>query len=526
MSNPTDLSNVHIESTLPRAWEQEHTFNDSLYEWMSRAPWLALSFAAHVVVAVILMAIPWELLESDKSKALQASIEQAPEEVFEDPPPEEKEEIEEEVVEEPVLKDAEEINEDVAEVDLDSMSGDPELNADSPFNDKGLNDIIGIGGGAGGKFGNRGGGNRNSRAGGGSGVEQSIKDGLEWLKHHQSPDGSWDSDGFMANCGKIAPGSVCTGPGESVHDVGLTGLALLAFMGDGHTTTQGPYRDVVARGLKWLKEQQDPDTGLLGEKIGHSYMYNHAIATLAICEAYYFSKSPTIKRTAQDAVNLISQARVPYGAWRYHFPPEGDNDTSITGWMVFALKSAEEAKLEIDKEAFVGARTWLDEVTDPATGRAGYTERGSLSSRIPNVNEKWPREKGEAMTAVALMSRFFMGQDPAKEPIMEKHAQILKAKPPKWDPDGLSVDVYYWYYGFYAMFQMGTFKGVDYWKSWQTAMKSAMVESQSKVGDEKGSWEPSVDAWGSFHGGRVYMTAFGVLCLEVYFRYTRLVGSR
>ena len=121
MSNPSDLSNIHVESSLPKSWETETTFNDSLYEWMSRAPWLALSVAAHLVVALILMAIPWELLEADKSKEIQASVDQTPEEQFEDPPPEEKEEIEEEVIEEPILKDAEvsDHNEDVAEVDLD-----------------------------------------------------------------------------------------------------------------------------------------------------------------------------------------------------------------------------------------------------------------------------------------------------------------------------------------------------------------------------------------------------------------------
>ena len=42
----------------------------------------------------------------------------------------------------------------------------------------------------------------------------------------------------------------------------------------------------------------------------------------------------------------------------------GDNDTSVTGWMVFALKSAEEAGLQIDPEAFNGSLSWFDEVTD------------------------------------------------------------------------------------------------------------------------------------------------------------------
>ena len=63
-----------------------------------------------------------------------------------------------------------------------------------PSTTRTLNDVIGIGGGAGGKFGGRFGGRRNLRTAGGSGTEQALKDGLEWLaKHHQSTDGSWDA---------------------------------------------------------------------------------------------------------------------------------------------------------------------------------------------------------------------------------------------------------------------------------------------------------------------------------------------
>ena len=521
MSTNPDYANVHIESSLARPWEEEHTFNDVLYDWMSRAPWLAISAAAHVVIFLILMAIPWGLLYSDTSKEIQASVEQTPDEVFEDPEEEEPEEIEEEPIEEPILKDAEISDHEETEDDQDweSTLGDDML-ADSPFDDKAFNDVIGIGGGAGGKFGNRFGGRRNLRRAGGSGTEQALKDGLEWLKHHQSADGSWDSDDFMTNCGKIGS-TVCDGAGDANHDVGMTGLALLSFLGDGNTTRDGIYKDVVSRGVKWLKEQQDPDNGLLGDRIGHSFIYNHAIATLALCETYYFSKSPLIKRTAQDAVNFITRARNPYSAWRYDYPPTGENDTSVTGWMVFALKSAEESGLKVDPEAYVGALSWFDEVTEPATGRAGYDSVGSLSSRITGLNDHYPPESGEAMTAVTLLCRFFMGQDPADTPIMEKHAELMRNKLPEWDPDGLQNDMYYWYYGSYAMFQMG---GSRFWAPWNKALKKAVLDSQRTDGDEKGSWDPK-DPWG-YAGGRVYSTASMVLCLEVYFRYAQVLGAR
>jgi len=514
-----DFQGIQIESSLPKSWEAETSFNDILYDWMSRAPWLALSALAHVIVFLVLWAIPWDLLLPEDPVEIQADIQATPEDVFEEPPPEEPEEIvEEEPIEEPVLQDSEIVDE-VTE-DFESTDGDPDFLSDSTFESDNLNDVIGIGGGAGGKFGGRMKGKGKGRKGGGRGTEQALVDGLEWLKAHQSPDGSWDSDGFDSNCGTISAASTCDGPGQSANDVGMTGLALLAFLGDGNTTTTGVYKETVQSGIKWLKQQQDPDTGLLGEKIGHAYVYNHAIATLAMCEAYYFTKSPLQKKATQRAVNYITTARNPYGAWRYDVPPSGDNDTSITGWMVFALKSAEEAGLAVDDDAYAGALSWIDEVTDTSNGRVGYDSQGSASSRIERKNDHYPTDKGEAMTAVGLLSRVFMGQTPEAYPIMTKHADLLLRKLPEWDPDGMGCDMYYWYYGSYALYQMGG----SHWTSWQKAMEKAVVGSQRRDGDEQGSWDP-IGPWG-FSGGRVYSTALMTLCLEVYFRYAKVLGAR
>lgn len=523
MSQNPDYADVHIESTLPKPWENEQTFNDILYDWMSRAPWLALSAAAHLLVFFIIQAIPWNLLNKGEEKEINAQLEAPPPDQFEDPPEEPEPVEEEETLEEPILQDYEvsDHNETDDNQETESMEGDPDMMSDSPFDDKSFNDVIGIGGGAGGKFGGRFGGHRNLRAAGGQGTEQALKDGLEWLKHHQSPDGSWDADGFMANCGKIGTG-ICDMPGEALHDVGLTGLALLAFLGDGNTLSEGPYKAVVNRGIQWLRQQQDPEKGLLGEETGHSFMYDHAIATLALCEAYYFGKSALLKTPAQKAVNYILRARNPYAAWRYDCPPIGDNDTSVTGWMVFALKSANEAGLDVEKEAFAGALSWIDEVTEPNTGRVGYDAMGTLSSRVTGINDNYPPQKGEAMTAVGLLCRFFLEQDPKDTPIMVKHADLMLKALPEWDVVGKGCDMYYWYYGSYAMYQMGG----RHWEAWNKAMKGAILEHQrqSADGDLKGSWDP-VGPWG-WAGGRVYSTALMVLCLEVYFRYARVLGAR
>jgi hypothetical protein len=184
------------------------------------------------------------------------------------------------------------------------------------------------------------------------------------------------------------------------------------------------------------------------------------------------------------------------------------------------MASAQEGGLEIDADGFVGARQWIKDVTDPQTGRTGYDRIGSPSSRVPDLNDQFPTDKGEAMTSVAILSRVFMGEDVSKSPIVEKGADLLKTHLPEWDPTGLYNDMYYWYYGSYAMFQIGGSR----WDAWNKAAKKAMLDNQRRSGDQKGSWDPK-DAWGHA-GGRVYMSALGVLCLEVYFRYARILGGR
>jgi hypothetical protein len=143
--------------------------------------------------------------------------------------------------------------------------------------------------------------------------------------------------------------------------------------------------------------------------LGHKLLYDPAIATLALCEALHLARPDAASQRAErDRLPLA--ARDPYGAWRDDARTSGDNDRSVAVWMVLALKSAEDCGLTLDREAYVGALNWFDEVTDPANGRIGYDSLGSMSSRVADVKDSFPPEKGEAMTAVGRMCRFFLGR--------------------------------------------------------------------------------------------------------------------
>lgn len=519
------INTTPIESSLPRSYEHEANFQDTLYEWMQSAPWFAISAGFHLLILFVLSAFPWDAVRKEPPIIFMANLPEQIEPAVEEPPveppdlPEETDAEPTEEIDEPVLNEV--VTDEVATSDLDSLTPfDSQF--DSPFDSNmdadASNDVIGIGG-PGGKIGQRkegydGGGN------GGSTIVASVALALEWLAAHQSSSGGWDANGFNAQCGEIGD-SICDGAGRAEQDTGVTGLALLAFLGIGEIPGKGQYGSTVAKAVIWLRDQQDADTGLIGDPSSQEFLYGHAIATLALCETYYATGSPLLKPACQRAVWYIQRARNPYGAWRYDVPGNGDSDTSVTGWMVFALKAAEDAGLEVDRGSFEGAMSWLDEATDMSTGRIGYNAAGSLSSRIPGVNDHYPAERGEAMTAVGLLCRVFMGQDDVREhPVLARHSDLLKRNLPTWDPDGFGNDMYYWYYGTYAMFQMG---GAS-WKAWEPKLKAAVIDSQCKQGDAKGSWDPN-GPWG-FSGGRVYSTALMALTEEVYFRYGRVTGSR
>ncbi|MGA0059497.1 MAG: hypothetical protein ACO3RU_07915, partial [Planctomycetota bacterium] len=82
-------------------------------------------------------------------------------------------------------------------------------------------------------------------------VIQAVERGLQWIASSQAEDGRWDADSANSS-------------GGAVHDVGVTGLALLALLGQGNTPKSGPHAEAVAKGLAWLMGQQDPETGLVG----------------------------------------------------------------------------------------------------------------------------------------------------------------------------------------------------------------------------------------------------------------------
>ncbi|MCZ6602783.1 MAG: terpene cyclase/mutase family protein, partial [Planctomycetota bacterium] len=379
--------------------------------------------------------------------------------------------------------------------------------------DVGLRDPYGIGGRPPGRAGIPEGmeGRERERGSLGGHVPQ-IEAGQEWLARHQSEDGSWKCAGFQEEC----DGNKCSGTGFAGYDVGVTALAVLAFTGVGNTPWHGKHRKVVRKAVRWLISQQEKD-GAIGRSEAEGWMYNHAIATMALCEvrAMAGAHRHTLIRPTQAAVNFCLRAQNPGLAWRYE-SRSGDNDTSVTGWMLLALKAARMADIEVPDETFRSARAFLDRVTH-STGIAGYRGMDGESSYL--AMQEGMYEAIPTMTAVSVLCRRLTGQSKKDPRIREGVSVLLESLP---DPAERLVNHYYWYYGTYALFQASRGAQDPRWKKWHRAVIKALIPAQNtnSSAGEAGSWAPTGE-WG-IAGGRVYSTAINLLTLEATFRYERM----
>ncbi|MBI3828702.1 MAG: zf-HC2 domain-containing protein [Planctomycetes bacterium] len=382
----------------------------------------------------------------------------------------------------------------------------------------------GVGTGSGhGSFGARTGGGRKLmvlRHGGSKATEGAVDKALEWLARHQEVDGHWD-------CWKYEGRQ--EGRTQGINgDAAVTGFAVLAFLGAGHTEKVGKYHDNVKRGVYWLIKTMEENEKTCGEGRwckNHGSNYTQGVASLALAEAAGMSRNAEWKAAAQKAINGVVSGQIKkgnsdYEGWDYA-PGGTTNDTSVTGWNVMALKSAKVAGIKVDPASLMGAMNWINSGQDlkgaPKDGDADYWEGGMMTYR-GQVGAP-PNPKNMAMTAAAALTRLFIGGEKPTSPGVAGPCNLMKKEANLPTEDKARFNLYYWYYGTLVMFQ----KGGDYWKLWNESMRKSIPNAQRKDGDFDGSWDPYfTEGTGYIYGGRVMSTSLGALVLEVYYRYLPL----
>ena len=528
------------------------------------SPWLVIAVGIHVVIfaALSVVYVKRQFEKKDDAPASVTITRPAIEQVDTPPPPPEvidrkaiPKNTEAELVsyEEDTFQPLSEAAPDPNE-DLHLERGDPNAIDNLPPGSTG-GTSIGAGGvghfgtGVPAAFASRklgGGGKRGRASGVTEGTEAAVLDGLRWLLRHQNDDGSWGADTLRDHCSNKAQ---CVSDNQDFspqYNPGITGLALLAFLGCGMghdskinivDTAMGKRYIVgeqVKKGLKWLVDEQGPD----GSFVHYSgTMYNEAIASLALSEAYALSnKNKFWKEPAEKALNYLISAQkanpMGTGRWGWRYTPGGDSiaDTSVTCWCVMAFKSANIAGLKVPQQTWDGAMDFAHWVTGKE-GLVGYLDPQGAGEVVTGHNDHFDYHIG-TMSSLGMLIRTFVQHDP-NDQFLEQAASVVVKDLPHVSEDHLSVDYYYWYYGTLALNQ---YDGPDsprkgggkFWDPWNKAMQDSVLALQDKNKEQdvcsRGGWLVQ-DRW-SYAGGPIYCTAINVLTLEVYYRYANAFGAR
>ena len=323
--------------------------------------------------------------------------------------------------------------------------------------------------------------------GGSAASEVAVERGLEWLVRHQAADGSWRFDLSGCRCD-----GGCRHPGTVPSTTAATGIALLPFLGAGHTHVEGVHRETVTRGLYYLMSRVRPSTR--GGDLSEGTMYGHGVATLALAEALGMSGDRMLVPYVRDAVRFIETSQDMHGGgWRYL--PGQAGDTTVTAWQIAALKSAALAGVVVPSPTIDAAGRFLDRVQVRQGEGYGYLA---------------PQDRA-CTSAIGLLCRIYTNWP--QEATLDRGLAHL-AKP---GPAGEAV-----YQNFYLS-QALLLRNHPAWRRWNARNRDQLVARQSQIGHETGSWnfaDPD-----TVPGGRLGHTALAILTLEVYYRLLPIYGE-
>jgi len=432
----------------------------------------------------------------------------------------------------PISEVAVEVTEFSREEDNDNPvpKGREEAKADSEMGGQGAFMAIGAGGGAAGMFGSRTGGGKKralGKFGGGKGSESAVDAALRWFKKHQSPNGQWDVDGYPVNCTenpKCEPGSEHT---DEAGDVACTGYALLCFLGAGYDHRMpSKYKATVKKGIDYMLSIQKPD-GLWGGR-----NYEHAVAVMAMAEAYAMSNDPALKGPAQKGVEIVLKRQTPeagggYGlGWDYEAPNADRMDSSVSGWNVMALKSAAAGGLSV-ANGMEGAKNWLRKSWEASNkdfkkldpyGESRFAYTWSATSGNVEISDT-PGSGHHDLSCVGLICAVFLGHKSGDIMLDTLANYNLKYYMPK----GYPTNTYYMYYNTLGIFQVGGEK----WDKWNAQVRDLLVNAQRKSNDcFDGSWDSEGTIFHGHKTGRILSTAYCCLSLEVYYRYLPVAAGK
>jgi len=333
--------------------------------------------------------------------------------------------------------------------------------------------------------------------GGNTECEEAVVNSLRWLMEKQNKDGSWTDR----------------------KQVGMTGLALLVYLGHCETAQSEEFGETVLAAITYLVDKAMKNNGKLASDFKDDHWcYEHAIGVYALAEAYslcvkgFAENIPGLEDAVIASGQFLINSQHTGGGWDYAYREDSDRggDVSIVGWHLQALKACKLTGLDFKNLRKCGKKgfDYLERMQLPS-GAVGYS--------APQLHAG---QDGTTLAAVgALCAQIW--KSPATK-VARKAIRFID-KEMKFEWNGPDSDLYGHYYAVQAMINHG---GLE-WESYNKLFRDQLLKNQnpdSSFRPVNGGKQDSIKAVAaSFAGDNPfathYRTCLATLMLESYYRF-------
>ena len=301
-------------------------------------------------------------------------------------------------------------------------------------------------------------------------VRRVVERGLDWLASHQSRLGHWTA-------------------GEGRYPTAMTGMAGVALLCEGSTTTQGKYSPNIRRAVDYLAGRSRSN-GLIGDpSYDDRYTYGHGFAMLFLSQVLGEEEDSERRTQLIDvltrAVTFTGQAQTDAGGWGYVSAKDGNNfdEGSTTITQVQGLRSCRNAGIPVPAEIIEKAIKYIRNCTT-SDGGVQYNSRGG-----------GPRP---AISAAAIACLFNAGDYDSKYvPSLLSYCQKNLAN---IENSGFG----HWHYAHYYYSQALYREGGKTWEEYRDKIYPKLVAEASPDG-----------SWNQGYVGVVYTTAINLVILQM-----------
>ena len=330
-------------------------------------------------------------------------------------------------------------------------------------------------------------------------IEDATRRGLQYLANNQSRAGYWLADvGF-----KINSNYQVERPSKA--HVGITALAVMAFLANGELPNRGRHGQTVRRAVNYLVRASNEDGYL---SANGTRMYSHAFATLALAEVYGMTRTQRVRDALQRSIDLISQCQNREGGWRYKpFAPE--SDMSITVCQVMALRAARNSGIFVQRNVIEDAVRYVKNSERPRgrhfDARGGW---GRMGNGVFKYQQSGLSRASFALTAAGVTTLY--GAGIYDHPLIDRGLSYMLDRFDSYNHQW--AEHYFFYYGNYYAVQAFYMAGGHYWTKYYSKTSRFLLDRMHENVNEV-YWECSTGP------GRNFATAVAVLILAIPFQY-------